>query len=358
MMTYGIGPDQLGDRLRRSPRIGAIAFTARGRIAGPDQDETQDRRSDELGGTNGAGGAFISARVMPSSSGASRREVAEKAQHLRARRRVSRRSARRAPSGRPDGAGTPARWRSRSCRHRRAVPRRVPAPSRRRRACRSPSAVTRSTASRLSTVRPCLRIRWPRPPPSVRPPMPVWLMIPPVVASPNWLGGAVELAPEEPAGGAGGPRGRIDPDRFHQREVDHHPAVADRVTGDGVPATADRDQHVPFARKADGLDDVVCAGTAGDQRRSPVDRAVPDPAGLVVSFLARPQQRAPEPSAQAFDQSHGDLRGRRAGHRFSSDGHCVPPCAHIARERSVSSKRHHQQGSDVRPIGNIGEGST
>src|SRR5581483_8642000 len=41
---------------------------------------------------------------------------------------------------------------------------------------------------RLSTVNPCLRIRCPRPPPSVRPPIPVWLMIPPVVASPNpWV---------------------------------------------------------------------------------------------------------------------------------------------------------------------------
>jgi hypothetical protein len=48
----------------------------------------------------------------------------------------------------------------------------------------SPPAVTRSTATRLSTVSPCLRIRWPSPPPSVSPPTPVWLMTPPVVASP------------------------------------------------------------------------------------------------------------------------------------------------------------------------------
>ena len=48
----------------------------------------------------------------------------------------------------------------------------------------SPSAVTRSTESRLSTVAPYLRISQPMPPPSVRPAMPVWVTIPPTVASP------------------------------------------------------------------------------------------------------------------------------------------------------------------------------
>ena len=48
----------------------------------------------------------------------------------------------------------------------------------------SPSAVTRSTESRLSTVAPCLRMSQPMPPPSVRPAIPVWVTIPPTVASP------------------------------------------------------------------------------------------------------------------------------------------------------------------------------
>ncbi len=90
----------------------------------------------------------------------------------------------------------------------------------------SPSAVTRSTESRLSTVRPSLRMRWPSPPPRVSPPMPVWLTIPAGVASPNALGGAVELAQQDPAGRPGGAGPRVDPDRLHQRQVDHQAAVA------------------------------------------------------------------------------------------------------------------------------------
>ena len=53
---------------------------------------------------------------------------------------------------------------------------------------RQPSAVTRSAARRLSTVSPYERIRWPKPPLRVTPPMPVWLIDPPVVARPNrWV---------------------------------------------------------------------------------------------------------------------------------------------------------------------------
>jgi hypothetical protein len=36
----------------------------------------------------------------------------------------------------------------------------------------------------------------------------------------------------------------VDPDGLHRRQVDHQPAVDDRVPGDGVPAAADRDRQV------------------------------------------------------------------------------------------------------------------
>ena len=47
-----------------------------------------------------------------------------------------------------------------------------------------PSAVTTSAATRLSALKPALRLSHPMPPPSVRPPMPVWLTKPPTVARP------------------------------------------------------------------------------------------------------------------------------------------------------------------------------
>ena len=48
-----------------------------------------------------------------------------------------------------------------------------------------PSASTTSAASRLSMVRPYLRVRCPMPPPSVSPPTPVVEMMPDGTASPN-----------------------------------------------------------------------------------------------------------------------------------------------------------------------------
>ena len=53
-------------------------------------------------------------------------------------------------------------------------------------ACTSvPSAVTMSAEIRLSQVRPCVRARWPSPPPSVKPAIPVLDTRPPVTARPN-----------------------------------------------------------------------------------------------------------------------------------------------------------------------------
>ena len=51
-----------------------------------------------------------------------------------------------------------------------------------------PSAVTTSAESRLSQERPKWRVRWPKPPPRVRPPTPVVEMMPLGVASPKaWV---------------------------------------------------------------------------------------------------------------------------------------------------------------------------
>jgi hypothetical protein len=58
---------------------------------------------------------------------------------------------------------------------------------------------------------------------------------------PEPLGGAVQLAQQDSAGGAGRAALRVDPDGLHRRQVDHQPTVDDRVAGHGVPAAADRD---------------------------------------------------------------------------------------------------------------------
>ena len=61
----------------------------------------------------------------------------------------------------------------------------------------APSAVTRSTETRLSQASPYLRSIHPEPPPSVKPATPVVDTRPPVIGEPVLLRGAVELAPED-----------------------------------------------------------------------------------------------------------------------------------------------------------------
>ena len=113
---------------------------------------------------------------------------------------------------------------------------------------------------------------------------------------PELLGGPVQLAQQHPPGGAGGAAAGIDPDRLHQRQVDHHAPVDHGVAGDGVATAPDRGRQVALAGEPDGQGHVVGAGAAGDQGRAPVDGPVPDPAGLVVALLTRPQQRPTEPA--------------------------------------------------------------
>jgi len=75
-------------------------------------------------------------------------------------------------------------------------------------------------------------------------------------------------------------------------EIEHDAPVAHGVAGDGVTASTHRDEQVALPSEPDGLQHVVGTRTPGDERRTPVDGAVPDPARLVVALLARPQQGA------------------------------------------------------------------
>jgi hypothetical protein len=126
---------------------------------------------------------------------------------------------------------------------------------------------------------------------------------------------AVELAPQHAARRARRARLGVDRDGLHQRQVDHHAAVAHAMPSDRVAAAADRDDQVAFAREADRLDDVVGARAAGDERREAVDRAVPDAARLVVALLPSPHERSAKAPAQLvdLDEFGVDLGKRRHG---------------------------------------------
>jgi len=81
------------------------------------------------------------------------------------------------------------------------------------------------------------------------------------------------------------------------------------VAGDRVAAAAHRDQQVALTAEADGFNHVIGASAAGDQRRTPVDRSVPDSARLLIPFLARTQEGTTKACSQLPERPRVERRG-------------------------------------------------
>src|SRR5438128_10741346 len=64
------------------------------------------------------------------------------------------------------------------------------------------------------------------------------------------------------------------------------------MTSDAVASATDRDEQVVGTGELDGRDDVGHPGAAHDERRAPVDHAVPDFAGGLVAGVHGTQQLA------------------------------------------------------------------
>ena len=115
---------------------------------------------------------------------------------------------------------------------------------------------------------------------------------------PEGGGGTVELtdghARLRPSRGSD----RIDVDALHQREVDHQPALGDRLAGDAVTAATNRDLESFAPAEVDSVGDVCRVQTARDHRGVLVDKPVVDAPSLVVSGVAwskdRPRAHLPE----------------------------------------------------------------
>ena len=90
-----------------------------------------------------------------------------------------------------------------------------------------PSAITRSAARRLSSARPYFGISQPRPPPRVRPAMPVLPTTPPVVASPWTCVSRLSSFHRTPPWARTVRAARIHVDPLHRRQIDHQ-ALVDR----------------------------------------------------------------------------------------------------------------------------------
>jgi len=105
---------------------------------------------------------------------------------------------------------------------------------------------------------------------------------------------------------------RIDVHAPHPGEVDHQTAVVDRIPGDVVAASLDRQQQIVLTREVHGVDDIRGAGALHDQRGPAIDQAVPDRARLVVAFVARgehaPSNRCRQRLNRFGIQRHGRNR--------------------------------------------------
>jgi len=94
----------------------------------------------------------------------------------------------------------------------------------------------------------------------------------------------------------------IDPHSAEAGQVDHHPAVAGRLSGEAVPAALDRrEEGVLPSERYRGLD-FGGAGRLGDQGRMLVDGRIENAARFFVTRALRQQQLAAEARAELPDR--------------------------------------------------------
>ena len=86
----------------------------------------------------------------------------------------------------------------------------------------------------------------------------------------------------------------VDPDRTHFAQVDDDPAIADSASADVVAATAHADQEPVRSGERRRRDHIGQTAGLGDQARSPVDEAVPDPARPVIGIVTGRDHAAAE----------------------------------------------------------------
>jgi len=109
----------------------------------------------------------------------------------------------------------------------------------------------------------------------------------------------VELGEERPAAHAGSPPLGVDLRAAHPRKIDHDPVVARREARDAVATAPDRDDELLLPGETERRDDVFGARRPHDQRRPPVDHAVPDRTRRVIARVVGPYDLPGESPGQA-----------------------------------------------------------
>jgi hypothetical protein len=126
----------------------------------------------------------------------------------------------------------------------------------------------------LSQVSPYWAVRWPIPPPSVKPATSVEPTTPPGVTRPWAWVAASKSSQVAPPSEIASRALRIDLDVPHQGEVDYQAVVDGAVPGGVVAAATHRDLEGVLLRERQRRSHVLRVDAAGDRRRAPVDQEV------------------------------------------------------------------------------------
>src|SRR5690606_40604969 len=116
-----------------------------------------------------------------------------------------------------------------------------------------------------------------------------------------------EVAPGGPAFGAGGARGRIDPDVVHRRQVGDHTALGGAEPGNAVPAAAHGQLQAVVPGVVHRGDDVPGGCAPHDDLRVPVEHRVLDFAGFIVPLVLLGEH--PSPGLLQIGRASGRARG-------------------------------------------------
>ena len=131
--------------------------------------------------------------------------------------------------------------------------------------------------------------------------MPVSGSVPPVVARPNACVSRSNSPHLTPPSARTVCRHGIDPQAFHQRQVNHQAALADARASEAMRPAAHGHQQMVLTGEVDRLHDVGDPNRADDQARPPVDIAIPNPAGLLIAVITGSDEWAAEALLEGSD---------------------------------------------------------
>ena len=115
------------------------------------------------------------------------------------------------------------------------------------------------------------------------------------------LGRAIHVGPDGAAADSHDAPVGVDVDVGHATHVEHDAVVAQRQTGDGVPAGAHGDRQLVLACEGQGRHDVVDGDALDHEQRPAVDHRVEERAGVFVELVAGLVHTALQAEAELVD---------------------------------------------------------